>query len=319
MTIRQISKKTGLSTATICKAFKDPLSVKSSTWEKIQNIKNPTPPNIKNIHVLLPDLHNSFFSELLAGILEGLDKYGISPIVHLSHDNAKREKDILASIPSSKHTAIIWVPGSHSDHSVIPKDTQFRIALVDRDLSHGAVKIKVLLDNTHLAKVATEFLISQGSCAPCFINGPQKSCTSQERQKGFTIATSQKLYIDSPDVYFGEFNNTAFDFQLCCELLSKKKHDAYLLGNQTIAYSFLYACNTLKIDVPLCIAFDKIPQVDLYHHPISTIILPDYQMGFKVASLLLSPPSDSIVNDQLIYYAFEGKIQISNNIQGYSN
>ena len=82
MTIREITKLTGISSATICKAFKDPRSVKAQTWSILEpfyakNSSSPSKSSLGEVHIIIPNITNSFFSDIVSSIVDHLYKYQI--------------------------------------------------------------------------------------------------------------------------------------------------------------------------------------------------------------------------------------------------
>ncbi len=295
MTIREITKLTGISSATICKAFKDPRSVKAQTWSILEpfyakNSSSPSKSSLGEVHIIIPNITNSFFSDIVSSIVDHLYKYHIAPILHFTDDNTKKELEILNSIPNNYKTGIVWLPSSHVQIPALPQKLNQRIILIDRDIDHPDIKVKVLLDNYELAKEAVSLLIKEGNKNPAFINGALDTYTAKERARGVEdVFNAQNL--SGERIFYGEFSDESLDYQLCQKILEKKYYDCFILGNQTISYSFLRAIKHLKLRIPediRCIAFDFLPQRDLLSFPLSIISLPARKIGLQASKLLLN-------------------------------
>lgn len=286
MTIREIAIKTGLSTTTVCKALKNPEAVRRETLKRIESACG-LPLVGSKVYAVFPDLKNSFFTEFLAGLIEGLEPYGVAPQVRLSYDNSQRETEIFRKIPNVPNQSIVWIPGAHSTAEVLSFSPRFPIVLCDRNLQHPAISTRVLMDNDALATYAVDYLLSKNSRKLCFLNGPKESSTSQQRESGAVSAA--KRHRVQLDIFYTDFFDPLPAFQHAKNFLKENIYDAYLLGNQTIAVGFLRALKECgDISPPSCMTFDSIPNNDILIHPISYIMLPSYQMGQKAANLIMS-------------------------------
>lgn len=313
MTIREISHQTGLSTATICKALKDPYSVKKQTWELIENIKNISGNLTKfdEIHVILPNLKNQFFIETLSGIVEHLSIYNIAPHLHMSYEDSEREKKIFSSITNSAKIGIIWIPSINSSKEVLPEQMSFQIVVADRDIDVDTIYLRVLSDNYHMAKIGTEYLLNKGAQHLCMINGSENSNTSLQREQGFRDAIKCKNIPDQNIlVKYASFHDENMSYQMTKMIMQDCIYNGYLLGNQTIAYGFL---KTLQEITPIpfinTITFDHIPMKELLPIQISMIILPAYKLGIRATQMLLEVNSRSTEYSRCI---LEGSLYIYN-------
>ena len=311
MTIREISNITGLSTATICKALKDPSSVKKQTWELIEKVKEASTNLTKfdEIHVILPNLKNQFFIETLSGIIEYLSTFHIAPQVHISYEDSQREKKIFSDITNSAKIGVIWIPSIDSSSDTLPQQIAFQIVVADRDIENDDIRLRILSDNTHMAKIGTEYLISKGAQHLCMINGEENSTTSLQREQGFRDAIKQNnISEQNVLVKYSSFHDEKLSYQITKSLMKEHLYDAYLLGNQTITYGFLRALKGMSTKLPIHVmTFDNIPIKELLPFPISMIVLPANKIGVRAAQMLLESQSRSTENLRCI---LEGSLYI---------
>ncbi|MGL5722239.1 MAG: LacI family DNA-binding transcriptional regulator [Brevinema sp.] len=284
MTIREIAHLTGLSTTTICKALRNPNSVRKSTWEQICKIQGGGEDlGLSQVHIIIPDLQNSFFAELLEGCLNYLSPNGFDPKIYLSLDDPHRESSFFHKILNRSTEGIIWVPSAHGKSSIPPHP---RVILADRDILENNLFDKVLVDNKNLAFQAVQYLKTFHKDNIYFINGPQESSIVMDRSQGALDAAHQ-LGVDLK-IYYADFTDEKKAYNTSKKILASSQSAAYLLGNQTIAYGFLKALqgSKEKNNIP-CITFDRFPYGNLFYTPISYIDLNAYQIGKKAAQLLL--------------------------------
>lgn len=306
MTIRKIAAKTGLSTTTVCKALKNPSSVRPSTWKIIENAQGLEKSGIiSEVHLIIPDLANLFFVDFLSGAINALRDFGMAPCIHLTYDDSKKEKNILAALTGKNNLGIIWIPGAHSGASILPQNFPASIVLCDRDIRHSGIKRRILLDNRFLAFQAVQYLCSKQARSICFINGPEESYTAQQRKNGAQEAAD--LARVSLSVFHSDFIEQAVSCEMVKGFFNEEKFDAYLLGNQAIAYGFLRALKDTGRACPPCIAFDKLPSPELLSQAISYIILPSFSMGERSVSMLMENNPRDVSN---IIHTIQGSLHI---------
>ncbi|WP_456060105.1 LacI family DNA-binding transcriptional regulator, partial [Brachyspira pilosicoli] len=101
MKIRELSRISGVSPATISRMLKDPNSVKVSTRNKINDIlKNNGIDNyfsmnaIKRVILIIPDLSNSFYIDMFNGIISVVQKSDIPFEIYLTNESIEEETKI---------------------------------------------------------------------------------------------------------------------------------------------------------------------------------------------------------------------------------
>lgn len=282
LTVREISKLTGLSTTTVCKALRNPASVRESTWKEIEKFAGSAKGlSISDIHIILPDLKNSFFGNLLEGCIEALYSKKFAPLVHLTQDNPTTEQAIFSQIPNRSTQGIIWVPSSYETGFCPPHSS---VVVADRDCHSSGEFSKVLLDNSNLAFSSIEYLASFKPDRIFFINGPKESSASQNREEG-ALAAAHKHNLRL-EVFYADFTKDKEAYDIAKGLLLANTKSAFLLGNQSIAFGFLQAFSESGLsNRPPCITFDRIPKI--FSPPLSFIDLPGFKIGEKAAQLLL--------------------------------
>ena len=303
MKIRELSRISGISPATISRMLKNPNSVKESTRNKINNIlENKGIDNffnmkcIKRIMLIIPDLSNTFYLDLFNGIVSVVQKNNIPFEIYLTNESIEEEEKIFSRIEENKDIGVIWVPASAKREKLPYNKNTNIISLVDRNLQFEDIYIKNLSDNFSAAKKATDLLIEGGAKNPIIITGSLNLSNAQERKEGFLESIkNHNLDNEINRVYYADFNNSDSGYDTVKNLIKEKiEFDSILAANQILAIGILKALNELQLSIPndvSIIIFDKL--ADLYslysseNYNISEVVFPAFDIGVKSTTVLL--------------------------------
>lgn len=298
MKIRELSRISGVSPATISRMLKDPNSVKASTRNKINDIlKNNGIDNfainsIKRIILIIPDLSNTFYIDMFNGIISVVQKSNIPFEIYLTNESIDEEIKIFSRIESDKDIGVVWVPASAKrDKLPYNKNTNI-VSLVDRNLEFEDIYIKNLSNNFSAAKKATDLLIEGGAKNPIIITGSLNLSNAQERKEGFLDSIkSHNLDNGIERVYYGDFNNSDSGYHIIKKLAEENiKFDSILAANQIVAIGILKALKELKLSIPedvSVISFDKVVNLYSENQNISEVVFPAFDIGVNAAKVLL--------------------------------
>ena len=303
MKIRELSRISGVSPATISRMLKDPNSVKVSTRNKINDIlKNNGIDNyfsmnaIKRVILIIPDLSNSFYIDMFNGIISVVQKSDIPFEIYLTNESIEEETKIFSRIENDKDIGVIWVPASAKRDKLPYNKNSNIVSLVDRDLEFEDIYIKNLSNNFSAAKKATDLLIEGGAKNPIIITGSLNLSNAQERKDGFLESIkSHNLDNGMERVYYGDFNNSDSGYYIIKKLVEENiKFDSILAGNQIVAIGILKALKELKLSIPedvSIISFDKVVNLYSENQNISEVVFPAFDIGVNATEVLLEQQS----------------------------
>ncbi|CCG56767.1 transcriptional regulator [Brachyspira pilosicoli WesB] len=303
MKIRELSRISGVSPATISRMLKDPNSVKVSTRNKINDIlKNNGIDNyfsmnaIKRVILIIPDLSNSFYIDMFNGIISVVQKSDIPFEIYLTNESIEEETKIFSRIENDKDIGVIWVPASAKRDKLPYNKNSNIVSLVDRDLEFEDIYIKNLSNNFSAAKKATDLLIEGGAKNPIIITGSLNLSNAQERKDGFLDSIkSHNLDNGMERVYYGDFNNSDSGYYIIKKLVEENiKFDSILAANQIVAIGILKALKELKLSIPedvSIISFDKVVNLYSENQNISEVVFPAFDIGVNATEVLLEQQS----------------------------
>lgn len=305
VTQRVIAEKAGVSANTVSRALNNKPDVKSKTKEKVLKIANKLSytPNLlakslksgktKTIGVIVSNLYNPFFNQVLCGIDEILNgkEYNII-ICNSNNDYNKEEKAIVTLIQKRVDGVLLTPVGKKSLDIAYMQKTKIPFVLVMSHLKTINTDY-VGFDDKVGAFQATQHLIARGHRKILYLGGPSYFSLAQDRLYGHKkalvtheIKVDQKLLkkIINPKMEEG--------YRIVKEILSKEfDFTAIATFNDYIAIGALKAILERNLKIPEDIAiigYDDIEFASLSIVPLTTIQLPKYLLGRKAAELLLT-------------------------------
>lgn len=146
--------------------------------------------NNPTIGVVVPQINQNFFSNIIAGLEEVTYKRGYNLIICQSHELHSREVDCVNTL-INQHVSCILIsiaaePGS-SDHLQQVLDRQIRLIQFDRVVDELDT-FKVINDNEQASYEAVNHLIAQGYRRIALLEGPQHLDIFKARKQGYIRA-----------------------------------------------------------------------------------------------------------------------------------
>lgn len=303
VTLKEIAKRVNVSSMTVSRALQKPESVNAETRNKIEAIANEMGyhPNAlaqslvrkrtNNILVVIPDLGNFFFPEMIASTSEILKKYGMNILIASSFGKISEEKRLLnMGLTRNVDGVIIFVPRVEPEY-LIQVGLQFPVVVTDRLFESDVVK-QIYLDTRDGAKKAVEYLISMGHKQIGLIEGPESVQANLSRKNGFCEAMIENgLVFDPRDVFEGDYSfqegREAFDYFIS---RSENVPTAYFSTNDVMALGFIQRAAEKGYSIPKdfsIIGFDNSSISYITTPQLTTVDHPKKQMGYLAAYEML--------------------------------
>ncbi|QHW35021.1 LacI family transcriptional regulator [Paenibacillus rhizovicinus] len=214
VTVYDIAKEANVSVATVSRVLNNTAPVKASTRERIQGLINKYQfqPNalarslIKKetgmIGIILPDITNPFFPEVLAGLEQEARKQGYTFFLcdtgssNLDiKEQYKRESQYLNILLEKQVDGIIMLGGRIDLHKC-PKEMAKEVAEINKRVPlvfingnlPGAKFHRVVIDEVAGGRMVTEHLIGLGHRDIAFIGGYPQMSNTVGRLEGFRAA-----------------------------------------------------------------------------------------------------------------------------------
>jgi LacI family transcriptional regulator len=242
------------------------------------------------IGLLLSDIQNPFFLDLMHGVEDVALKHGYSVVYCNSDENPEKEQQYLDILCDERAAGVIIVPTREKHQNLSRfKENHIPIVAVDRRIKDDSIDA-VLVDNKHGAYKAVMHLIENGYRRIGAITGPKTITTGWERLEGYRWALHEAGLLRDPSLERSGPFKVESGRRFAHELLAlEPRIDALFLGNNLIAVGALEAIHGYQLRIPDDIAlvgYDGMPWVALESVSLTTVIQPAYEMGYTAAQRL---------------------------------
>jgi LacI family transcriptional regulator len=317
ITISDIAKKTGVSLATVSRVLNNSGYVKIETREKILNaIKdtNYTPSAIarslsKNktntIGVVVPDITNSYFGEIIKGISEVAEKNDLNIILFNTDDNLDKELKALDILKAQRIQGVIMTPnfgGDEINTHYINKleNLGIPLVLVAADVKYSNLN-GVFVDNMKGAFDAASILIKEGYTKIGIIKGQKDSKPALDMFMGYQKALLyNNLEVREDYIYTADFKlDLAYDITKRI-LKMKDRPKALLVSSNMMTLGCVKAVLEGKMKIPedlAIIGFNKTDVFDLIGLGISYVDDSAIELGRTSMEMLNELIKDENKND----------------------
>ncbi len=303
-TIYHVAKVAGVSTATVSRALNGTAVVAEPTRRRIlqavrdlgygpnsiaRSLKTGT---TKTIGLILPDITNPFFPELVKGVQLLADERTYALLLSQTGGAPDVEERYLDLLVQGRAVDGILLVGMTLRGARLARFGALGIPSVslDRNVNLPGMAL-VHLDNRTGGRHATEHLLSLGHRVIAHIGGPASLTVSQEREQGYADALrSAGVRPDGKLVVEGDFTEEG-GRKACLELLDAgARPTATFAANDLMAIGAMAALKERGVAVPQdlsVVGFDDIHLAAYTSPALTTVHQPTYEMGRRAAEILI--------------------------------
>ncbi|WP_300712023.1 LacI family DNA-binding transcriptional regulator [uncultured Brachyspira sp.] len=309
ITLSYIAKKANVSIATVSRVLNGNDSVDEEIKNKIKNIIHSNGYNIKKknkenkkiIYLMIPDITNPFFANIIEGIENTANLYRY----HIVLSQFKENKDIIDNhfkdIRNIGISGYIIIPsiGNTEYFRDIVKTSSVPIIFLDRKIDIDNINY-VGSDNEIGAYNAAKYLIDLGHRDIIYMAGPKDISTEKERFNGFIKALNDNNIDFDYDKYYktANFNFDEGYEQMKKIINSKLKYTAIFSACDIMCFGIKKAAEEYKISIPndiSLIGYDNIPFSSIIG--LTTVSSQPYEMGKNAVLSILNIISERITNN----------------------
>lgn len=306
-TINDIAGKAGVSLTTVSRVLNDSGYVKKET--KIRVLKaieelNYTPSAIarslsksktNTIGVLIPEINNQFYGEVIKGISQVADECGLNIILCNTDENIQKELKALKLLKEQRIRGIIIAPTSVEDEQngeylKTIEQLGIPVVLLDGHVKHSDFN-GVFVDNIKGAFDGTEALIKAGHKKIAIITGRMNSDAAQNRLIGYKKALAiNNIDIDDKYILFGDYGQESA-YRCTKEIIEMEdRPTAIFISSNKMTVGCVKAIRSHKLRMPEDIAivgFDKVDILNSLGMNISFIDGPTTELGIVSMKILV--------------------------------
>lgn len=179
ITLKELSKLLNVSVSTVSKALNDSPEISPKTIQRVKELAalhkyrpNPTAVNLKSsksgtIGVIIPNISNHFFANVLSGIEAEAQKAGVQVITYISNESLDREKQIAELLSSGYVDGVLIAVAEETqrkkDYEHLENIVHYNIPVVLYDRIDFDMPVdKVGVDDQKIFFDATRLLQSRG-------------------------------------------------------------------------------------------------------------------------------------------------------------
>jgi LacI family transcriptional regulator len=244
------------------------------------------------IGVLIPDITNPLFPPILRGIEDRLDEAGYTSLIVNTDNDAERERIYLEAMRARQVDGFISAT-ARLDRELLVELAEggTPLVLVNRSLEDGSVPAVTVNDRQGVA-LAVEHVIALGHSHVGHVAGPQNLSTGHQRHLGFIDAMrASGREVPSERIRFGAFFTEEEGARVCDELLEAVPDlTAIVAANDLMAigcYDTLEQRGLTCPDDISVVGFNDMPFVDRLRPPLTSVRIPQREIGKVAADLLL--------------------------------
>jgi len=240
------------------------------------------------VGVMVSDLHNPFFADVVAGIQEQAARTGYKVLVNSGNRAAAREADAMETLLQLRADGIILGSPVLDDEVIGRASREVPIVLVGRE-AHGPAVDSVTNDDRAGAEVAVEHCVSLGHRRIAHIDGGH-GAGAPARRHGYEAAMKRLGLGDLVSVVSGTYTEEGGHTGCLLLLGQKPRPTAIFAANDLAAIGALNAIEESGLKVPddiSLVGYDNTSLAALRHISLTTIHQPRLEMGQLALSTLL--------------------------------
>lgn len=297
--IRKVASLAGVSVATVSRALSTPEKVSAKSLEKVQAAidqlqyrpnmlaRNFRSARAYSILVLIPDISNPFFADVIRNIEDRAQRRGYGILLGHTQDSRAKELEYIKIVETKLADGVIQL----SPYSPFPPAEQSHIAYVNVCGSEDTPGPVIRIDNIKAMKTLVDYLISLGHRRIGVITGLKENLHTEDRFTGYLQSLEEAhIELDKSLIAEGDFTmwsglNAAGYF---CRM--KDKPTALVCMSDEMAFGAMQTLKTYGIKVPDDISvtgFDDIKNAKYYNPALTTIAQPSKEMGTVAVDTLL--------------------------------
>lgn len=302
--IKDVAKEAGVSIATVSRVLNDIDVVNEDTKKKVLDAikKLGYRPNIvarslktqrtKTIGILIPDISNQFYPEIVRGAEDVSNIYDYNVILCNSDLDIEKEKEYLRVLKEKMVDGVLYMSSSLQDEILdLINELDLQTVLIETRDKEGLLP-SVTIDNIKGSYDSTNHLIKKGLKEIAFIGTKKDNMNAWgERYIGYEKALEEAgINIDPELVYLNSIKVKTGYEAIQHFLKSKKKFSGVVCASDDIAMGAINALRDNGLEVPKdvsVIGFNDNYAASIFYPKITTISQPTYDMGSVAMRMLI--------------------------------
>jgi LacI family repressor for deo operon, udp, cdd, tsx, nupC, and nupG len=300
--IREVARLAGVSIATVSRALATPEKVSGKTLRRVlaQVERSRYRPNLlaRNfrskraycIVVLVPNIANPFFAEVIRGIEQVAQQHGYAVLLGDTEGRDDREEYYVSLVETRQADGLIQLR-ARLPAAALAADGSLQIPFVNAcECLEDAPCPRVRVDNVAAARALTTHLVDLGHRRIGTVLGPARSPLTRDRLRGYQLALrGAGIGRDDALIAQGDFSMSSGRAAAMKLFASRTPPTAIFCFNDEMAMGAMQWLKGAGLSVPDDVSvagFDDIEFASFCDPPLTTIAQPTRQLGNAAMSLL---------------------------------
>lgn len=262
--------------------------------ERVNYIPNQMAQGLSNqssytIGMIIRDVTNPFYAKIFRAVEKKAGEFNFSVLLSNTDGDADKELQSMRFMIAKRVDGIILDLSTNSIESLL-EVKRSHIPFAAFGAAAGKFEVDcVEADDTAGAFQAVDHLIANGHRNIMFAGGRQDSVYTQRRLAGIKDALlAHGIMIQENSFLYG-FENMADGYRAGKQMLERGKLPTALVAyNDLVAIGIIKALAESGLKVPEDLSIIGFDDIDLVTFPLTTVAIPEYEMGTKVAELLFN-------------------------------
>ncbi|SFC68350.1 LacI family DNA-binding transcriptional regulator [Clostridium uliginosum] len=304
ISIKDVAREAGVSIATVSRVLNDIDVVNEDTKKKVVDAIKLLGyrPNIiarslktqktKTIGILLPDVSNQFYPEIVRGAEDVSNIYDYNVILCNSDLDVEKEKEYLRVLREKMVDGVLYMSSSLQEEILeLINELDLKTVLVETKDKDGRLP-SVTIDNIKGCYDSTKYLIGKGLKNIAFVGTEKDNMNAWgDRYIGYENAMKEAgINIDTDLVYFDTIKVKS-GYEAVDEFIRRdKKIDGVVCASDDIAMGVINRLREKGYNVPKdvsVIGFNDNYVASVFYPKITTISQPTYDMGSVAMRMLI--------------------------------
>ncbi len=325
----------GVSIATVSRTLAEPDKVSEKTRKKVMEavetsgyVANTLARNFRRrrsnmVVVLVPDIANPFFSNIIQGIERVASRHQYRILLGDTQGEQEREQAYADLVSQRQADGVIClgrnIPFRYRKgrKTLDPDWPPFAMACE----YHGEIPVPtVCIDNVAAARDAVNHLLELGHQRIAYVNGPSESPLCEDRLQGYEQALREAgLTVEPALIKQGDFTLASGYDCTAALLASANPPTALFCANDEMAIGAMQACHAAGLSLPgdmSVVGFDDIGFAAYTHPRLTTVHQPRNRIGEQVMTMMLAMLAGNTPADSRIVLPHELVVRESSAARG---
>jgi LacI family repressor for deo operon, udp, cdd, tsx, nupC, and nupG len=300
--IKDVAAAAGVSTATVSRVINKHSSVSESTRRKVLEViaKLNYVPNhggrllrtqeTKSILVLVPDIRNSFYANILYGMDRLASDHQYTLIIASTYSDVIRERNLINLLQQKLADGMILLASVLGESELVKLDQDYHLVQLC-EFNQGTTLTHISVDNYQAAYEAMTHLISKGHEKIAFLSANNNFLSTKLREMAYIQALKDhNIMPDEGLLIRGSYSFESGRIGTNIVMNAVSPPTAIFAISDVVAAGAIQALYRLNLRTPADVAvcgFDDIDMASQLTPPLTTVAQPLEMLGTMAAKILL--------------------------------